>query len=419
MLLTKEAKLTYEATTGNKYTIQPKHSQLPIPKRFWCHWKLPGDEIQYDKKGKEIVDDYITGQCCFNHRVGLPTRKWEQADGTVENIPVELTHFNRRMMQNYHKHRKYSKNKCRGDGTTEMLTVRWNIFKYGVLNVTKNRKAVIMPGTSSKLSTEISTRIKGLCDRIPQIYKFGIPTSEAPLKFFFKTGGRIELTSATPDASRGYENVGDLNEEENAHWELQNTMPIFYAVEGVYEKTRCHVTHNTTPRGKTGFYYELVWSPDATSTFYLHIVNWREVVGLPVMRIEDLYDMDHITDEILQKLRKQLVKRYYKDDEYRQWYETFEKSGVRVFYDNGKLIPIEEIIDIPIPLLDINAIIHDSQTDRSHYDQELDNEFISGENRAIGIFAEEDLKPDDLGAQIQKYNEGLMERREFNPKDYE
>lgn len=207
-----------------------------IPQRFYCHWKLPGDKIQYDENNQELVDDPNNG-CCFNHFVGLPTRKWERPDGTNESLPVEPTHFNRRMMYNYFKHRKYSKNKCRGDGTTEMLTIRWNIFKYGVHDIGKNRKCVILPGTSSKLSTEISTRLKELCDRIPQIYKYGIPSATTPTKFFFSNGGRIELTSATPDANRGYENVGDINQEEVAHWDMIDDKPVYYSSEGVHNKS--------------------------------------------------------------------------------------------------------------------------------------------------------------------------------------
>jgi len=392
--------------------------QIAIPRRFWCHWKLPIDEIQYDENGKEIIDD-PDGQCCFNHRVGLPTRKWETDEGNTEVIRVELTHFNRRMMYNYFKHRKYSKNKCRGDGTTEILTVRWNIFKYGVMNTVKNRKAVIMPGTSSKLSNEISTRIKALCDKIPQIYMGGVsPKSIAPLKFQFKTGGRLELTSATPDADRGYENVGDVNQEEVHHWEDIDDTPVFYATEGVYDKTKCHITHNTTPNGKRGFYYDLIWDVEATSDFFKHIVNWREVVGLPVEKIEDLYDVGYIDDEKLKQLREELVKRYHKDQEYRTWYETFDKHGVLVFWDNGVLIPIEEIVDIPVALLDVNAIVLDSQTSRSHYDQELDNEFISSSNMALGEFMSADVEPDDLMGQLRNFNQ-YQKTQEFSEDDYE
>ncbi|MCH7561497.1 MAG: hypothetical protein IIC67_09090 [Thaumarchaeota archaeon] len=419
MLLTKAAEVVHQAITGNEYTISIKKDTTPIPKRFYCHWKLPSDEIQYDENHKEIIDDYENGQCCFNHRVGLPTRKWESDAGKVEVIVVELTHFNRRMMQNYFKHRKYSKNKCRGDGTTEIKTVRWNIFKYGILDNVKNRKGVIMPGTSSKLTNEISTRIKAICDKIPQIYMGGIPNSIAPVKFHFKTGGRLELTSATPDADRGYENVGDIDQEEVAHWDMVDDKPVYYASEGVHDKTRCHIGHNTTPRGKDNFYYELIWAPEATSDFFKHIVNWREVVGLPVEKIEDLYGLGFIDDEMLIKLRKDLVKKYHTDPAYKEWYDTFKKSEVLVFWDNGELIPIEEMVDIPIPILDINAIVSDSQTERSHYDQELDNEFISGENKAIGEFQEADLKADDLRMQIQKYNEGTLEDSEFRPENFE
>ena len=419
MLLTKGAETTYEARTDSQYTIVAKKSQLSIPKRFYCGWTLPGDQIQYDKKGKEIIKDYKYGQCCFNHRVGLPTRKWETDMGKTEVITVELTHFNRRMMKNYFRHRKYSKNKCRGDGTTEILTVRWNVFKYGILDIVKNRKGVIMPGTSSKLSNEISTRIKALCDRIPQIYLNGIPNSLAPNKFNFKTGGRIELTSATPDADRGYENVGDIDQEEVAHWDMIDDKPVYYASEGVHDKTKCHITHNTTPRGKSNFYYDLVWAPEANSDFFKHIVNWREVVGLPVEKIEDLYECGYIDDELLIKLRKELVEKYHTNPDYKEWYDNFSKSQVKVFWDHDEIIPIEEIVDIPVPILDINAIVSDSQTDRSHYDQELDNEFISGDNRAIGIFEEADLKPDDLRKQIEKYNEGTLEDSEFKPENFE
>ena len=142
---------------------------MPVPARFYCHWMLPGDKLQYDKTGKELKDD-TDGQCCFNHRVGLPTRKWETDEGSSETIPVELTPFNFRMMKNYFIHRKYSQNKCRGSGASEILTIRYMVFKYAVLAKEKNRKCIILPGTSSKLSDEFSTRIKAICDKIPQIY---------------------------------------------------------------------------------------------------------------------------------------------------------------------------------------------------------------------------------------------------------
>ena len=362
---------------------------------------LPGDRIQYDPKTDKELKDDTNGQCCFNHRVGLPTRKWETDEGSSETIPVELTPFNFRMMKNYFLHRKYSQNKCRGSGASEILTIRYMIFKYAVLAKEKNRKCIILPGTSSKLSDEFSTRIKAVCDKIPQIYR-RIPTSDKPKEFRFKKGGRIILTSATPDADRGFENVGDIHLEEVAHWELIDDMPVYYASEGVHEKTQCHLVHSTTPRGKRGFYFDLVWSPDATGDFYRHLTNWREVVGLPVRTIEELYHYPKVTDQIMYQIRKDCLEQYETNPEYKAWYDSF-------FIDNGKVIPIEQLTSIPIPILDINAIVNDSKTDRSHYDQELDNQFISGENRAIGQFSEEEIPTTDLAKILRDFKKEALE----------
>lgn len=400
MLLTQESKTLHEARTGTQYVITVRKDTMAVPRRFYCHWMLPGDEIQYDEKGKELKNDK-DGQCCFNHRVGMPTRKWETDIGISETIPVDLTPFNFRMMKNYFLHRKYSQNKCRGSGASEILTIRYMVFKYGVLITEKNRKCIILPGTSSKLSDEFSIRIKAICDKIPQIYR-RIPTSDKPKDFRFKGGGRIILTSATPDADRGFENVGDIHLEEVAHWELIDDMPVYYASEGVHEKTQCHLVHSTTPRGKRGFYFDLVWSPDATGDFYKHLTNWREIVGLPVMTIEELYDYDVITDKLLKQLREVCLEKYYNNPVYHEWYD-------KLFIDNGKVIPIEQLVNIPIPILDINAIINDSKTDRSHYDQELDNQFISGENRAIGNFQEEDIPSPDLAKILRDFKTQALE----------
>ena len=375
-------------------------TEIGVPRIFYCEW------IQNKKDRKTIQKHYPN--CCFNHRVGLPTRKWEGDDEKPEEIPVPLTPTNKRQIENYNKYKKYSENKCRGSGTTEILTIRWMIFKYGVLNETPNRKCVIVPGTSGKLTVEISTRIKAICDKIPQIYD-RIPNSPKPMEFSFNKGGRIVLTSATADAIRGWENVGDIVLEEVAHWDMIDDMPVYNTTQAVHTKTQCHVIHSTTPRQKRGFYYNLVWDETAKSDFYKNVTNWREIIGLPVPLIEDLQRHVHehgdITPKDLIAMRKQLVKLYKDDPEYRDWYKTFERQGVKVFYHEGRLIPINQLVKVPIPILDINSIIRDSITFRPEYDQELDNQFIATNSRAIGTFVEEDFNPLDLREQIDKFEE--------------
>lgn len=385
-------------------------NQTGIPKIFYCEW-LP-EKSKQQKKDKGIIQKNFPN-CCFNHRVGLPTRKWEGDTEKVEEIPVPLTPTNKRQIENYEKHKKYSENKCRGSGTTEILTIRWMIFKYAVLNTTTNRKCVIVPGTSGKLTVEISTRIKAICDKIPQIYE-KIPNAARPMEFSFATGGRIVLTSATADAIRGWENVGDIVLEEVAHWELVDDMPVYNSSQAVHTKTQCHVIHSTTPRQKRGFYYNLVWDETATSDYYKNVTNWREVVGLPVPHIEDLQkhvqENGDITPTDLIAMRKQLLELYETDEEYRNWYGTFTRQGVGVFYHLGELIPIEELMAVPIPILDINSIVRDSITFRPEYDQELDNQFIATNSRAIGVFGMEDFDPLDLRSQIDNFEDD----REYN-----
>lgn len=377
-------------------------AEMGIPRIFYCNW------ID-DKKDREEIQTHYPN-CCFNHRIGLPTRKWEGDDENPDEIEVPLTHTNRRQLQNYEKHKKYSENKCRGSGTTEIITIRWMIFKYAVLNQTENRKCVIVPGTSGKLTLEISTRIKAILDKIPQVYE-RIPTSQRPMEFQFTTGGRIVLTSATADAIRGWENVGDIILEEVAHWDMVDDMPVYNSSQAVHTKTQCHVVHSTTPRQKRGFYYNLVWDETATSDFYKNVTNWREIIGLPIPNIEDLQkfiaENGDITPADIKKFRAQFLELYKTDDEYHHWYNNFSRQGVKVFYHNGGIIPIEELMDVDIPILDVNSIVRDSITFRPEYDQELDNMFIATNSRAIGDFREEDYDPLDLRAQIDNFEEAL------------
>jgi predicted ATP-binding protein involved in virulence len=151
-----------------------------------------------------------------------------------------------------------------------------------------------------------------------------------------------------------------------------------------------------------------VWSPEANSDFYKHVTNWREVVGLPVQTIEELFDIGEISEEKLQELRQECLDKYKNDPEYHKWYNSF-------FIDNGGVIPIEELLNIPTPILDINAIIKDCKTDRSHYDQELDNKFISGQNRAIGEFIEEDIPSPDLEDVLKNYKQQIIEEQKPPP----
>lgn len=366
-----------------------------VPRIFYCDW-LEENTPQLRAVKKDIQKKYPN--CCYNHMVGLPTIKFEDDDDDDAankrmEEPIPLNGLNKRMIENYHKHRRMSQNKCRGSGSSETLTVRWLSFKYAVLNTTYNHKALISAGTRQAAAVEFMTRMKPLLDRIPQVYE-KIPTTDNPSDYRFKGGGRIYAFPASPSAIRGQENVGDIVLEECAHWNLTDDVEVYRASEFVYTKTRCHILHLTTPRGKRGFYYDKVWDPDSQTKYFKHTINWREVTGIPVRNVEELFDTEFNSTEDILRVRKQCKKDYETDAEYKAWFDNFFGG-----------MSMRTVLDVPNIILDVNHIIEQAQFHPNDFDQELDNAFIASENRAIGDFVEEDFDPVDLRAQIEQFNE--------------
>ena len=387
-----EAKLGSKDTVTN-YLLGIK--EVGVPRIFYCEW-LEEDNPQDKRVKHDIQKNYPN--CCFNHRVGLPTIKFENdEDDEAANLrseqPIPLTGLNKRMIQHYHTHRRMSQNKCRGSGSSEILTVRWLTFKYAVLNTIYNHKGIVSAGTRLKSTLEFSKRAKQLLDKIPQVYK-EIPTSDEPTQFRFKTGGQIMYFPASPSAIRGIENVGDIILEECAHWNLTDDVEVYRATEFVYTKTRCHILHLTTPRGKRGFYYDKVWDMEARTNYSRYTINWREVTGLPVRNVEELFDKAFDTPEQILAVRKQCKMDYETDREYRAWFDNYFEG-----------LSIQVVLDVPNIILDVNHIIEQAQNNPNDYDQELDNQFIASENRAIGDFVEEDFDPVDLRQQLAKFED--------------
>lgn len=372
--------------------------RVGVPRIFYCEW-LPEKTDEEISTKQKIQSERPS--CCFNHMVGLPTIKFEEDDEHQESDPVPLMGFNKRMLDNYHSHKRLSQNKCRGSGSSEMFTVRYMVFKYAVMNTVYNHKCITCAGTRLATALEFSKRAKQLCDKIPQIYET-IPVSEQPEEIKFKSGGRLKYFPAAASAIRGQENVGDIILEECAHWNLVDDVEVYRATEFIYTKTKCHILHLTTPRGKRGFYYRKVWDPECLTKYFKHTINWREITGVPVQDVEELFPknikknfgMDVIkTPKDVNHIREICLKKYTKDILYAEWLDQF--------FDG---LPIQTIIDVPNIILDLNHIIEQAEAQRNDYDQELDNQFIASENRAIGDFFEEDFKPIDLRKQLENFD---------------
>lgn len=301
--------------------------------------------------------------------VGLPTKKFED---DTDSGPTPLFSYQKRILNKYRESHYYAQNKCRGAGTSELLTVRWNAFKMMTAK-SIGRKSLVIAGVNLDQAKIFMNRIKTLCDKIPKCYLFE-PRSEFPTQIFFKQGGSIWALPASVNAVRSLENVEDVFYEEFAFWKLVDDKPVLKAGEPHVIKSKAHVNLISTPAGKMRFFWENVFDPECSppTKYNKHVLNWREVVGVPEPNPEVLTDMDFSNKP---ELDKAYIKRYDTDLEYKQWFDSFFPGRT-----------IQDITSVSSPIIDIKEIVNLYNTDRANYEQEFDNQFILSENRAFGEF---------------------------------
>jgi hypothetical protein len=350
-----------------------KHIELPTT--FYCEW-LP-EATQTQRLRKEGIKKYYPN-CCFNHKVGLPTLKYEDEEFESEGIP--LNNYEKRIIENYEKNLYYAQNKCRGAGATELKTVRHNAFKY-CLNEIPGRKCLVVAGINQDVANIMLGRIKELLDRIPEIYLIP-PRSDTPHEIFLKGGGMILSIPARANALRSFENVGDVDLEESAFWNMTNDDPVLKSAEPHAIKSNAKISSITTPNGQRGFVWDKIFNPDIQSKYYKHTINWREVVGIPVQTVEEMEGLDFDKREFI---ADHFTKRYENDMAYRKWFDDFFPG-----------LTIKECLDVAKPILDVDQIIKIYYEDRATYDQELDNQFLLSENHAFGKFNTGDFEPVDF-----------------------
>ena len=362
----KEVRAAIKNATQNSKSNVGKVKTLPT--NFYCDWL---DEITLvngiEIRKKDVKKLYPN--CCFNHRVGLPTIKFE--DETASE-PGPLFGYQKRILEKYHSSNYYAQNKCRGAGTSELITVRYNAFKY--MNTTVfGRKCLIVAGVNEDQSKAFMYRIKQLCDKIPECYMFE-PKTDSPTEIYFKQGGSIWALPANANAVRSFENVGDIIYEEAAFWKNVDDMPVLKAGEPQVITSKAHVNIFSTPNGMMRFFWEKIFDPEAIQpTKYLkHTLNWREVIGIPEPNPEAVSDLNL---EDREPIRKLYIHKFENDRKYKEWFLNFFPGT-----------SINEILDVKNPIIDIKEIINLYKTDKATYDQEFDNQFTLSENRAFGDF---------------------------------
>jgi hypothetical protein len=243
-----------------------------------------------------------------------------------------------------------------------------------------------MAGLNMETSTKFLHRIKQLCDLHPELYLFP-PKTDYPNKIFFAQGGSLWAMPAVPNSVRSLENVGDVNIEEASFWTRVEDGPVLQAVEPHVVKSRARISNISTPNGKKGYYWSRIFDPECNPpTKYLkHVLNWREVVGIPEQDPDVLKDYEGDDPNTREQIKKIYTHQYKTDKKYKQWFDTFFEGR-----------DINVIMDVAAPILDIKEIVNLYHHDRAEYDQELDNQFITSENRAFGDWAEADFQCVDI-----------------------
>ena len=260
-----------------------------IPALEYCDW-IPSSTKKERLTKAKVQECYP--YCCFNHLIGLPTIKYMDEYGNLqgESRPVPLWRYEQNMIQRYEATHYYAQNKCRGAGTSEIITVRHMLYKYATTRMI-DRKCLIIAGTNEQAAVVIMHRIKMLADKIPFIYRIP-PRSDYPTELFFQKGIIMAL-AANPDIVRSYENVGDVIYEESAFWKLINDEPVLIAGEPHVIKSSAHIGILSTPKGQAGFFWTKCFDPEIKSKYDLHTLNWTEVVDvkIPIISVEKVLEL--------------------------------------------------------------------------------------------------------------------------------
>ncbi len=249
-----------------------------VPALEYCH-NLP----ESTKEEKKIKEDVMSchPNCCFNHRVGMPTITYEDIEKQIqwESEPIEFSAYEEEMVNEYESTHFFAENKCRGAGASERITVRHMAYKYFVENRTQERKCLICGSISITISKNFTHRIKLILDKVPFLYKKGMePNSDFPRELHAAQGGQIIAIPAEEDAFRSYDKVGDVILEEVSSWDKEDDEPVLKAAEPHVFKSNARIGNLTTPKGKQGYYWNKIFTDDPdVKTKYKNTIQTGDV----------------------------------------------------------------------------------------------------------------------------------------------
>lgn len=219
----------------------------------------------------DVPDDFIA----FNQWLGLPVK-----DGREHPIyPYEVDYYSK-----VREHRLVVVNKATGIGITEITlrimlhaSLRWGL---------SNRRFCIVTGTSIVLARELLKRLEAIISK-REGWLIRSRVSDALL---LHNGSIFQVYPAgNIDAIRGLTDVAFIFVDEAAFFRLKDQDKVRDAIERYIAKTNPYIIWVSTPRGRSGAFYEIYRDAIAGKNGY-HAITLPYTVALNLLLDEHYID---------------------------------------------------------------------------------------------------------------------------------
>jgi hypothetical protein len=249
--------------TRRYYQLQ-KQDQQQTPSDSSSQWKI----FRYkpfwidDPIKHEQAFDIAAGNCCFNHIVGLPTKKWKK---------YPLFDYEHNLIKVLQTHKRILILKARGLGLTEFM-LRYMAWLCLYDNKYKGADMPIIVGPNLKLAYKLIGRMKRIFDN--RIYvDFNSAVTSLNLN-----GVNIEaFPSNNPDAFRGLEKPAFFLIDEADFFTHETHYEARSAVEGASTKSNPWIVFVSTPNKPGGFIESFINEPE--SKYYKLKLDYNAGLG--------------------------------------------------------------------------------------------------------------------------------------------
>jgi hypothetical protein len=225
---------------------------LFIGKPFWI-W-------DQDKHNEEFIK--ATGQCCFNHIIGLPSKN---------NKEYPIFDYELDEITKIENNRNIWVKKASGISATE-LTLRYLTWKNLVNNDLEYKNIFIVSGTHQRHANEVKVRMQDL-------FRTKFPLIQLESRFtdlwIKNTNVKIFPSRSVKDL-RGYTDVAYLFIDEAGYFEPSVNSELLHAITRYEEKSNCTTIMVSTPNKPDGLFQSIEKDPNSK----YHKIFLHYTVGL-------------------------------------------------------------------------------------------------------------------------------------------